>query len=73
MISERPGWMSEGACAGSTGVFFPELGDDTSEAKAVCDTCPVKQPCRDYSLSFGDDLLGIWGGLSVKGRRRERR
>lgn len=44
-------------------IFYPENGSSKA-AEAICKTCPVKQPCRDASRGE----LGIWGGLTERGR-----
>lgn len=69
-------WVELGACKRpeAQGVnFFPGRGDDTKAAKAVCAMCPVRRPCRDYGLSMPQNLNGIWGGLSGRERRAERK
>lgn len=76
-------WMARGACRADNtpDVFFP-AGSQTPEArrqieaaKAICDTCPVKNDCLDYALTIGE-YHGIWGGTTederyplLKGRR----
>ena len=69
-------WRSEGACQG-----FPELfyHDETERkglrrakehaAKQVCESCPVLEQCRDYSLSVGE-FYGVWGGMTEMERHR---
>lgn len=37
----------------------------------VCQTCPVRKECLDYSLLH--EPYGIWGGLSEQDRERKRR
>lgn len=67
-------WTSEAACAGKpVEWFYPDRGDTTVKAKKVCRECPVKAECLEYGLS---QAHGVWGGVSVRGRRkivRERR
>jgi hypothetical protein len=42
--------------------FFPEKGQDRSEAAAnFCITCPVITECRKYRRSIGAKH-GVWGG-----------
>jgi WhiB family redox-sensing transcriptional regulator len=58
-------------------VFFPpssferkdEKLDRERRAKAICATCPVKQPCLDYAMRTREQH-GIWGGLSESERKR---
>ena len=70
---EPPWWHSYAACANvDPDLFFPERGESTSEAKAVCFTCPVREECLEYALRAGEKF-GIWGGMSERERRRIRR
>lgn len=52
--------------------FFPEASDrETQEfieniAKSMCESCPVRVQCRDYSLSTR--VIGIWGGTTYEER-----
>ena len=57
-------WAALGACLGAgCARWFPKRGGDVRAAKAVCDACPVLDPCRSYGLAY-PQLLGVWGGLS---------
>lgn len=38
-------------------------------ARALCDLCPVRQQCLDFSLET-QEQHGIWGGLNNIERRR---
>lgn len=63
---DPPSWREEAACRGmDPDLFFPERGESTAEAKAVCRACLVRTPCLDEALAEdpGRDR-GIWGGLS---------
>lgn len=51
-------------------LFFPEIGEPTRAAKAVCTACPVRTACL---TAFGDLPHGVVGGLSVIERRTRRR
>lgn len=65
-------WRDYASCQGlDADLFFPGQGDvDTARAaKAVCATCPVTEQC----LAIADPEFGIFGGLTVKERRRRRR
>ena len=71
-------WRHRAACRGmETNLFFPVSSAggapaNISEAKRVCNTCPVQQDC----LRLADDLViddGIWGGLTETERRSSRR
>lgn len=52
----------------STELFFPERGESSAEAKAICSSCLVVDTCRDA----GEGQLGVWGGTSGLDRRRDR-
>jgi WhiB family redox-sensing transcriptional regulator len=53
--------------------WFPESGadDQTAAAKAICETCPVKEQCLKWALKHSEK--GIWGGLGEKQRQKIRR
>lgn len=64
------GWEDRGACRGADpALFFPERGQTTTEAKAVCATCPVRQQCLAAHLHEPE---GVWGGTTPGQRRRIR-
>lgn len=54
--------------AGSTGVAIEEI----QAAKAVCETCHVRDACLQYALETNQES-GIWGGTAEDERRRLRR
>jgi WhiB family redox-sensing transcriptional regulator len=63
-------WQDKGACRGlETAVFYPDPEEDGTEAKAVCDRCPVRQPCLEWALS-NREKEGVWGGCNERERRR---
>lgn len=65
-------WMVDAACKGTpTNIFFPGTGQNATEAKSICGTCPVADECLEYALA-DPDLQGIFGGMSVKQRRKIR-
>jgi hypothetical protein len=43
----RPDWMRDGVCRQYAGQvsWFPDLGQSTAMAKAVCARCPVRPDC----------------------------
>lgn len=70
----RPAWHADAACRGQTDVMFPvaEHGRrlDTTAARALCDRCPVRNPCADQGRT---ERYGVWGGTgSGSGRMRQR-
>lgn len=48
-------------------IFYPDLGGPTADAKAVCDVCPVKDPCLEWALVH-EERHGVWGGVSARTR-----
>ena len=71
------GWQTRAACRGPQAViFFPppqfERKDEKAErerqAKAICATCSVREPCLDYALRIREPH-GIWGGRNEAERR----
>jgi WhiB family redox-sensing transcriptional regulator len=73
-------WLQDAACRGlDVSIFYLEPGGDSmadsARAKAICKTCPVKEPCLEYALRT-NELFGIWGGATREERadiRRQRR
>lgn len=62
---------SAASCAEVGGdLFFPDKGEPTRAAKAVCAACPVRTQCL---TAFGDLPHGVVAGLSVAERRTHRR
>lgn len=65
-------WMSRAACRGlPPAIFYPEWGEEGTEARAICAACPVRIDCLDHAITTGE-RFGIWGGLNDKRRRRLR-
>lgn len=66
-------WMDKAICKGmGTTYFFPPRGvqaSHTNKIRALCDSCPVQQECRDYGEY---ETHGFWGGVPVKDRQQER-
>ena len=80
MSSQRvsEAWQEKAACKGpQSAVFFPpsyvERKDQKEareeRAKAICASCPVRQPCLDYALEIREPH-GIWGGLNELERKQ---
>lgn len=67
-------WMDRAACVGvenGDAIFFSESSAGRPvAAKAICGRCPVREECLEYGLT---ENFGVWGGLSVRERRRLRR
>jgi WhiB family transcriptional regulator, redox-sensing transcriptional regulator len=70
-------WQADALCAElpeaeADALFFPERGQSSKAAKALCAKCSVRAECLAYALE-GGDRFGIWGGTSERERRRLRR
>jgi WhiB family transcriptional regulator, redox-sensing transcriptional regulator len=66
-------WMDFAACRGRNHLFFPPLAERPqarakreAKAAAICETCPVAEPCRDYARQHHE--YGFWGGESEEDR-----
>lgn len=58
----RP-WEKDAACAETDPeAFFPDVGESTKYAKAICQSCPVRQECLDDALADPHEQWGIRGG-----------
>jgi WhiB family redox-sensing transcriptional regulator len=60
------GWRDKAICTHrNPELFFPRSKKraEAKPAKAVCQSCPVVQPCLEYALA-ADERYGVWGGLS---------
>lgn len=69
----RPAWMRRAACAGvNVEVFFPEARASGSQARRLCESCPVQAECLAFALA-DRTTVGIWGGTDEVERRRLRR
>lgn len=65
--------MQAGRCAGfDTAMFFPSDGVGVLQAIQICRTCIVQERCLDYALENGI-TIGVWGGVSERGRQKLRR
>jgi WhiB family redox-sensing transcriptional regulator len=73
-------WQQHGDCGfyGPSVFFGPETESRSArrrrehEAKTICRTCPVRDPCRDYATANAE-RHGIWGGLSFAERATRKR
>jgi len=62
-------WVARGACYGAgTAKFFNEQGKNTTEAKLICNGCPVRDDCLEYALRTSQ-RYGVWGGTVERERR----
>ncbi len=68
-------WYEEAACASHPAeVFFPSIDAPSAAnaAKAICETCPVREECLSFALETAQ-ADGVWGGMDAGERRRLRR
>ena len=66
-------WMSQALCKGNREIqFFSEVIDEIKIAKSLCKICPVAPDCLEYAVKNGE-ILGVWGGLSQRERRKYHR
>lgn len=59
------------ACAGmDPSIFFPEIGENADEARAVCATCPARphEACLTFALEHHERHC-VWAGLTEDERR----
>jgi WhiB family redox-sensing transcriptional regulator len=66
-------WTADAACEGQTRLFFAPPGERPearavreAQARAVCHSCPVLEPCRDWAREHRE--YGFWGGESEEER-----
>jgi WhiB family transcriptional regulator, redox-sensing transcriptional regulator len=73
---EKLDWQEQAACRSYDNVLFfgPDQGESEREkqarearAKAVCQRCPVADPCLEFAMET-NQKYGIWGGLTDKER-----
>ncbi|KAA8721922.1 WhiB family transcriptional regulator [Corynebacterium phocae] len=68
-------WQLQGACRGKASeVFYHPDGERgraralrERRAKAICQTCPVIESCREHALNSAEPY-GVWGGMSESER-----
>ncbi len=67
-------WQSQAACLGmDPALWFPARGQRVDSIRAVCESCPVRQPCLDYVMSLPVWTDGVWGATTAQERKRLRR
>lgn len=70
MTASTLDWQDAALCAQTDPAeFFPNRGSAADTAKTVCFACDVRRECLDYALA-NDEQFGIWGGMSLRERRR---
>ena len=72
-LDNVPSWYNRAACRGRwTADADPWFAPPHDDALAVCEGCPVREPCGDFAAAEGI-VEGVWGGLSPKARQTARR
>lgn len=67
-----PEWHESALCAQVGGdLWFPEKGEQTSEARLICKRCPVQDECLEHALTQHEPY-GIWGSKSARERSKMR-
>jgi WhiB family redox-sensing transcriptional regulator len=59
-IDRRLAKCNDGAST-LVGLFFSDQIQDIARAKAICATCPVREPCFQGALERREPW-GVWGG-----------
>jgi WhiB family transcriptional regulator, redox-sensing transcriptional regulator len=68
--TKEQAWRLRGACRGADPeIFYPVSEEDAIEAKAICATCGVREPCLEFALA-NRERDGVWGGATERERRR---
>ncbi|MDH2427777.1 WhiB family transcriptional regulator [Sphaerisporangium sp. TRM90804] len=71
-------WRHRAACRDVDPELFFPIGNtgpavmQIEEAKQVCRSCPVVEPCLKWAIESGQDA-GVWGGLNEDERRALKR
>lgn len=65
-------WKADALCKEHPTVnFFPERGEDASEARDICSRCMVQSECLTAAIE--NEERGVWAGTSERERQRLRR
>lgn len=69
LIKPEP-WTADALCAQTDAeAFFPDKGGTTKPAKTICAACDVQAHCLEFAMR-NKELFGIYGGLTVRERRK---
>lgn len=70
---DDPKWFRQAACRGmDPDLWHPRRGEDSRNAKRICQNCPVRVECLAHAVYSFEDV-GVWGGRSERERRAIRR
>ena len=57
-------WRDDAICLGNDiNLFFTKQGQSPDEAKAICQSCPVREDCLEYAMEMKIED-GVWGGYN---------
>src|SRR5690606_40718327 len=64
-------WRDDAVCHNDPNpeLWFADHEQDTSQAKALCSWCPVRDECLNFALERGEKW-GVWGGMTTDERNR---
>ena len=66
----RTDWFDEADCRDAdTTLFFPVSESGAAAAKAICETCPVREACLEFAVDTRQPD-GVWGGMTPIERHR---
>lgn len=69
-IPDPPRWHADSLCREYPKLsWFEGREVDLDRAKSVCRRCTVREDCLQHALD-NEPLVGVWGGLTPKERRR---
>jgi WhiB family transcriptional regulator, redox-sensing transcriptional regulator len=73
-LLHRPEWQAHAACRGQGSDLWivDSPGAPYETHRAVCASCPVREPCLSYALAH-KSLKGFWGGTTERERQKLRR
>jgi WhiB family transcriptional regulator, redox-sensing transcriptional regulator len=68
--NRTPMWRQKAACRGvDPDIFYPVSDEEAEDARAICRSCPVQEPCLEWALA-SREKEGVWGGATERERRR---
>ena len=63
-------WVGKAACSGlDPAIFYPPTEEESEEAKAICEECPVQLDCLEHAIAHREKN-GVWGGATERERLR---
>ena len=67
-------WRDRAACKDAPNEYFFSAGHhgySYAKARAICESCPVREPCLQYAVE-NFETEGMWGGKTPRERRELR-